>query len=294
MKPIHIALAVGLMIVWGLNFVFIRVALDSYPPLLLATLRFAIAGVPVLFVRRPPVALWRMLAIAMTLFVAQMAFLFTGMQVGFPPGLASLTLQVQAFFTVLIAAGTLGERPRPRNLMALAIAFAGLVVIAATVGSDGVTVTGFALILASALGWASGNVILRATPRVEMFGMMSWVSMLAVPPLLVLSLAIEGPAADWAALLHPSLGGLVGLAYVGIPTTIVGYWVWAELLKRYPAAMVAPFSLLAPVTGTIGSWLWFHESFSPMRLIGMTLILTGLVVNTLPFERWLARRVARA
>ena len=291
MKPVHIAMAVGLTIIWGLNFVIIRFGLDHFPPLFFATLRFVIAGLPVLFVSRPALPMGRMLAISMTLFVAQFGFLFPAMQVGYPPGLASLTLQVQGFFTVLMAAAVLRERPKPRNLLGMAIAFSGLAVIASTVGVGGVTPLGLGLILLSALGWAAGNVILRGSPSVDIFPLISWISLLAVGPLLALSLALEGSAADWRAVTGMTWSGLGALAYVAVPTTILGFYIWGQLLKRYPAGLVAPFTLMVPVTGTLSAYLILGETFSLTRILGMGLILIGLAVNTLPLERWLNRSV---
>lgn len=290
MKLPHILIAVGLTVIWGLNFVIIRFGLDHFPPLLFATLRFVAAGLPAIFIPRPKMAFGRLLAISATLFMAQFGFLFSSMQVGFPPGLASLTLQVQGIFTVILAAFTLGERPGRRNLLGLAVAFVGLAAIASTVGTGGVTPFGFVLMMLSAFGWASGNVILRSSPKVDMFPLIVWISALAVPPLLVLSLIIEGAAADATALAHVDLAAIGSLAYIVILSTLLGFFVWAELLKRYPAGLVAPFTLLVPVSGTISAYLILGESFGPVRLLGMALILVGIAVNTLPVERIWRRR----
>jgi O-acetylserine/cysteine efflux transporter len=290
MKPIHIALAIGLTVVWGLNYVAIRIGLDHFPPLFFAALRFAIAGLPALILPRPNIPVWRLFAISLTLYVGQIGLLFPGMQAGYPPGLASLTVQVQAFFSVMLAAATLHELPKLRQVLGMIVAFGGLALIAATVGSNGVTVVGLALILGSALSWAAGNVVLRGTAKVDMFGLNSWIALLAAPPLLVLSFAFETPALDLASLTLWTWSGVNALIYVAVPTTILGFWVWAELLKRYPTALVAPFTLLVPVTGMVASWILLGESFGSVRLAGMALILIGLAVNSLPFGRWWVAR----
>lgn len=294
MRPLHIALAIGLTVIWGANFVAVRVGLDHYPPLFFAVIRFCLAGLPILFLPRPQIPFWRLFAISMTLFVGQFAFLFPGMQIGFPAGLASLTLQVQAFFTVIIASLVLGERPRARNIAGLLVAFIGLGVIATTVGSNGVTLPGLIFILASAASWAAGNVILRGAGKVDMFSLNAWIAVLAVLPLLALSLILEGWTADWHALVNPAWPGLAALFYIVVPTTILGYWIWGELLKRYPAALVAPFTLLVPITGTFTAHLMLGESFGTVRLAGMALILLGLAVNTLPLERIFSSSVGKS
>lgn len=292
MKLPHILIAVGLTVIWGLNFVIIRFGLDHFPPLLFATLRFVFAGLPILIVPRPKIPFGRLAAISATLFVAQFGFLFPAMQVGFPPGLASLTLQIQSFFTVVLAAAVLGERPSWRNLLGLAVAFLGLAAIASTVGTGGVTLAGFVLMMCSALGWATGNVVLRSSPKADMFPLIVWVSALAALPLLVLSLVFEGANADLQALIHIDIPAVGSLAYIVILSTLLGFVVWAELLKRYPAGLVAPFTLLVPVSGTISAYLILGEQFGPMRLAGMALILVGIAVNTLPVERLWRRGAA--
>jgi O-acetylserine/cysteine efflux transporter len=278
-KPAHIALASGLTVIWGLNFVAMRFGLDVFPPLLFAALRFLIAGVPAFFLPRPKMPLRRVFAISLTIFVGQFGFLFPALQVGFPPGLSSLVLQVQAFFTVILAAIALRERPRAHNVAGMVVAFTGLALVAATVGTGGVTAMGLAMLLASSFSWASGNVILRGSPPVDMFALISWMSLLATLPLLGLSLGLEGVGAAGHALTHLTWRSALALLYVALPTTVLGYFIWGSLLKRYPAAQVAPFTLLVPITGTLSSSLILGETFGPIRLAGMALVMAGLVVN---------------
>jgi O-acetylserine/cysteine efflux transporter len=261
-----------------LNFVVITVALSDFPPLFLATLRFAIAALPALFLPRPAVGWGMMIGIGLTLFVGQFALLFPAMAIGMPPGLASIALQVQAFITIAIAAAVLRERPTPRQILGGAIAFAGLVLIATTVGSNGVTVLGLTLALASAFFWAIGNVLLRRLGQVDMLSMISWLSVVAPLPLLLLSLTIEGPARIGAALGGASWLTIGAVLYIGVISTTFGYAVWGHLLKLYPAATAAPFSLLVPVSGTLSAALILGEAFGVVRLAGMGLILAGLAV----------------
>src|SRR5436853_4402609 len=134
MQPRHIALAILVTFIWGVNFVLIEVALVSFPPILLVALRFGLAALPALFLPRPQVPWPRMVAIGLTLFLGQYALLFTGMANGMPPGLASIVLQIQVFLTIMIAAVGLGEWPSPRQTGGSMIAIAGLALVAATAG----------------------------------------------------------------------------------------------------------------------------------------------------------------
>ena len=278
MQPRHIALAILLAFFWGLNFVVITVALDDFPPLLLAGLRFVLAALPVAFLPRPQIPWSALVAIGMTLFVGQFALLFPAMAVGMPPGLASIALQVQAFFTIAIAAAVLHERPTGRQIAGGAVAFAGLAVVATTVGTAGVTIAGFLLLLGSAAFWSTGNVLLRRAGKVDMLPLMSWLSLIAAPPLLALSLAVEGPAAIGDAFRHADWLTIGAILYIAYVSTTFGYGVWGHLLKLYPAATVAPMALLVPVSGTLSAALLLGEQFGVVRLAGMLLIMAGLAV----------------
>ena len=286
----HIALAVLVTAIWGFNFVVIRLGLDSVPPLLLGALRFVVACLPVFFVARPKVPLPLLLAIGLTLFVGQFAFLFPAMKLGMPPGLASVTLQSQAFFTIIFAAAFIGERPKLRQLAGVIVAAAGLFVIAMTVGA-GFTYAGLALTLAAAASWATGNVMMRKAGKVDMLPMMVWLSLVPPLPLFAMSLYFEGWPAIHAAMTHFNAVGFAAVLYLAIPVTLFGFGIWGFLLKTYDAPTVAPFSLLVPLFGTVSAWLVLGESFSTLRIAGMALIVFGLAVVALPLPRLLAGRL---
>lgn len=281
MQPRHIVLAVVLAIIWGVNFVVIAVALRDFPPVFLAVLRFSIAALPALFLPRPAIGWGMLVAIGGTMYAGQFALLFPAMAVGMPAGLASIALQVQAFITIGIAAAILGERPTGRQISGSAIAFIGLAVVATTVGSNGVTLAGFLLLAGSAVFWAIGNVLIRRAGEVDMLALTSWASMVAPLPLLTLSLALEGPEQIAAGITGATWLTIGAVLYIALLSTIFGFAAWGQLLKIYPAATAAPFSLLVPVSGTISAALILGETFGPVRLLGMALILAGLAVLVL-------------
>ncbi|HVY19420.1 MAG TPA: EamA family transporter [Bauldia sp.] len=281
MQPRHIALAVLLSVFWGLNFVVITIALGGFPPVFLAALRFAIAGLPALVLPRPALPWSTLIAISFTLFVVQFALLFTGMAIGMPPGIASILVQVQGFFTIAIAAAVLRERPTGRQLVGCAVALAGLALVATTAGSNGITMLGFTLTLGSAVLWAIGNVLLRRAGATDIFALISWLAAIACGPLFVIALILEGPDAIGSAVTHATWLTVAAVLYIALASTVFGYWAWGRLLSLYPAATAAPFSLLVPVSGTISAALILHESFGPVRLAGMAFILAGLAVLVL-------------
>ena len=289
MRPREILLALFVVVAWGVNFVIIEVGLGAMPPLLLAALRFAVAALPAIFIPRPAVPWPRFIFIGLVLFTGQFGLLFLSMKVGMPAGLASVVIQSQAFLTGPIAALVLGEKISPRQMGGTAIAFLGLAAIATTAGGGGVTLIGLLLSLGAALCWAVGNVALRGAGKVDMFAMVTWLSIVPPLPLLALSYLFEGPQAIEAAFLHMGWIGVGAVAYIAIVSTNIGYGMWAYLLKLYPAAQVAPFSLLVPIVGIISAALLLGEQFGPVRLAGMVLVFAGLIVAVFPFNRFRSR-----
>ena len=292
MKPHHIVLALLVAAIWGINFTVIVIGLGSFPPLLLAALRFVIAALPALVLPRPNVPWPRLVAIGATLFLGQFAFLFTGMAVGMPAGLASVTLQAQAFLTILIASVALRERPTPRQIAGTLVALVGLLVIAGTVGGPDFSALGLGLCLAAALCWAVGNVLLRGTGKLDMLSLVAWISLIPPIPLFALSLLLDGPETVGQALLALNWSGVWAVLYISVLSTTLGFGIWGWLLKQYPAATVAPFSLLVPIFGAASAAIVLGERFGPARMTGMALIIAGLVIVVVPLKRTLARRRA--
>jgi O-acetylserine/cysteine efflux transporter len=287
-------MAVAVAAIWGVNFVAIRWGLDSYPPILLACLRFTVAALPAFVLPRPRVPWQRLVSIGTAWFVFQFALLFIAMEAGMPPGLASVLMQSQAFFTILFAAIVLGERPRARHVAGMGIAAAGIVAIGASVGGQGSDMTwlGLALVLAASACWAVGNVIMRGVGPVELLPMTVWLSVVAPLPLLGVSLSVEGPRAVADALSRWSWVGVGSIVFQGAVATLAGYGLWAHLLRRYPTTLVAPYSLLVPVFGIVSSALVFGERFGVLRLFGMALILIGIAVVALPIKRLATKRAS--
>ena len=212
MRPVHVALAVLVAAVWGLNFVVIEVGLEDFPPLLLSSLRYFLASLPLLLIGGRAGVPWKwVLAVGGAIGVVKFSLLFVGMDVGMPAGLASLVLQVQAFFTVGFAIVLLGERPRAVVGAGLALATAGLALVAS--GLDGVaTPAGFALVIGAAAAWGIGNVAIKRAAPPDPLRFMTWICVVPPLPLLALSLAFEGPSRVGDALAGIDLGGIAAVA----------------------------------------------------------------------------------
>lgn len=285
-------LTLAVMVVWGTNFVVIRIGVDHFPPLLFACLRFAFALLPaVFFLRRPAVPWSKLAAYGILIGAGQFGLLFIAIKGFIAPGLASLVVQAQSFFTILLAAAITRERIQPFQIVGLLLAATGIAVI--LWHTDGTTTPlGVILVLGAALCWAAGNSVARSTPKVDMLAYVVWTSLFAVPPLFILSLLIEGwpamrdgltgaPLAAWAAALWQAVGNVM-----------FGYAVWGWLLSRYAAATVAPTSLLVPVFGMGAAAIWLGESLPGWKFAAAGLVLSGLCINIL-WPRFAAIRAAR-
>ncbi|MCC4321530.1 EamA family transporter [Streptomyces malaysiensis subsp. malaysiensis] len=291
MRPVHIALAVLVTALWGINFVVIEVGLDHFPPLLFCALRFLVAALPAVFLVGPPRVAWRwILGVGLALGVAKFGLLFIGMHEGMPAGLSSLVLQIQAVFTVLFASVVLAERPGRRRLLGMAVALAGIAVAAVDEGTSGPLI-GFVLVVAAAAFWGVSNVLTRKAAPPDALNFMVWVSLVPVLPLLGLSLMFEGAEPDLEALTRLDWAGAGAIVYVAWVTTVFGFGVWGFLLRTYDASAVAPFSLLVPVFGMSSAALVLGEGISAPRWLAAALLVGGVALTSLPRLR--LRRDAR-
>jgi O-acetylserine/cysteine efflux transporter len=280
MKPADIFLAVLVAVIWGLAFVASRLALDELPPTLMTTLRFAIAAVPCLFVRKPDVSWPLLIAISTTLFLGQFLAQAFGIAHGVPVGLASVIVQSQALFTIAFAVLAFGEVPTRMQTIGIGLAAVGLLMICGTVGYD-FSVGAFAVLMISPISFAIGNLLLRQARDVPMFDLFAWLCLASAVPLLVLTLIADGPQTAWHSLQNMSLTGVVSILAIGAVSTSIAYWLWGRLLRDYTAAQVVPFALLVPFVGAAASSLVFGERFGPLRLAGMIIVVCGIAIMLL-------------
>jgi O-acetylserine/cysteine efflux transporter len=279
MRPAHVALAVLVAAIWGLNFVVVEVGLDDFPPLLLSALRYTLAALPILLLRGGPGVPWRwVLAVGVAIGVVKFSLLFVGMDVGMPAGLASLVLQVQAFFTLGFAAVLLRERLRFAQIAGLGLASVGLALVAG--GLEGVaTPAGFALVIAAAAAWGVGNVAIKRAAPPDPLRFMTWMCLVPPLPMFALSLAFEGPAEVGDALAGIDLGGLAAVTYIAFAATTVGWGLWAYLMRAYSASTVAPFSLLVPVFGLASAAVFLGEPVTVRVVIAAALVVSGVFLT---------------
>lgn len=281
----HILLALLVVAIWGVNFTVIKLSVNALPPILAAGLRFAFASWPLIFFVKPPKSSWRwVFGYGMAFGVGLYIFLNFSMELGMPAGLASVVLQVQAFFTMLIAYFVLRERPKRQQIIGAVIAFLGIGIMALE-RVEGAGLLAFALTILAALSWGCANVIVKKIKDFDALSTTVWSSLVASIVLLAISVLLDGPDPLIGFVIAPDLSIVMMLVFLAYPATLLGGIVWNWLLSVHPASMVAPFTLLVPITGLLSGWIVLGETISRLEMAGGGLIVFGIAMSVLKRPR---------
>lgn len=279
MPIFHLFLALSVVIIWGLNFLFVKFSLAEMSPLLLCALRFLLASIPAILFISPPAMPFKLVAsYGLIMFALQFSLLFLGMDAGMTAGMASLIMQVQVFFSMFFSAIFLKEKPHTWQVCGAAIAFLGIGLVSLHFDST-VSLAGFLYILAAAATWGIGNLITKKANRCNMMALVVWGSFFASIPMVFLALFIEGPTSIIASYHRLSRVGFSALLYTVYASTWIGYGVWNWLLSRYPIGTIVPFTLLVPVVGIISSVIIIGEPFQLWKLAAVLLVISGLIIH---------------
>jgi O-acetylserine/cysteine efflux transporter len=276
----HLLLALAIVAVWGTNFVVIKLSLDAFPPFLFAALRFTFAFLPLaFFIPRPKVSWGNLCAYGLAIGVGQFGILFFAIDGRISPGLASLVVQTQVFFTIGLAMFFAKERLRLYQSVAVLIAMTGLGTIALHTDAD-TTFIGLALIVFAGLSWGIGNTVSRRAGSINMLSYVVWASAFSLPPLFLISWIFEG---GWeqisTSIITAPMGAWIGVFWQSWGNTVFGYAAWAWLLSKHPAAVVGPAPLLVPIFGMGASAYFLSEPLPLWKILAAGLVIAGLIVN---------------
>ena len=276
----HLLLALAIVAVWGTNFVVIKLSLASFSPFLFAALRYTFAFLPLaFFVPKPKVSWVNLCVYGLAVGVGQFGILYFAVDGRISPGLASLVIQTQVFFTIGFAMFFAKERLRTYQMLAVLVAMTGLGIIALHTDAN-TTFLGLALVVFTGFSWGVANTVSRRAGSINMLSYVVWASVFAIPPLFAISYVFEGgwehmstsistaPTGAWAGVLWQSWGN-----------TIFGYAAWAWLLSKHPAAVVAPAPLLVPIFGMGAAAYFLAEPLPPWKIEAAGLVIAGLIVN---------------
>ena len=273
MRPLDAALAVAGCTLWGLGFTVGKATIESCPPIFLMALRYGLAGIALVWLApRPPRQLARVLAFSLIGVVIADSLLFVGMR-EVTVSTSVLILQLAAPFATLIAAIMLGERLGGRKAAGTVLAFVGVALVVGQPGG-GEPILPVLLIVAGALAWAAGQVMAKTITDTDTQTLVAWAAIFAVPPLLLSSLLLESghlevfTEAGWST--------VIGILYMGLVMTALGYMVWFRLLRRYPVGTIMPFALLVPVASMVGGAVFLGEALTLLAAGGAVLVICGL------------------
>ena len=276
----HLLLALAIVAVWGTNFVVIKISLDSFPPFLFAALRYIFALLPVIFFLPRPKVSWRnLLVYGLATGVGQFGVMYFAIDGRISPGLASLVIQTQVFFTIGFAMFFAKEGLRLYQAVAVAIAMIGLIIIALHTDAT-TTFLGLALVVFAGFSWGVANTVSRRAGAINMLSYVVWASAFSIPPLLIVSVIFEGGALHrWEVTLAAPLGAWMGVFWQSWANTLFGYAAWGWLLSKHPAAVVAPAPLLVPIFGMGASAFFLGEALPNWKMMAAGLVITGLIIN---------------
>jgi O-acetylserine/cysteine efflux transporter len=285
-RAIDFIAALGVVIIWGLNFVAMKFGLRAFSPFQLGAARYLFAVFPlILFVPRPKVRWVWVVGYGLLQGVGQFGLLFMGLHLGMTAALASVLMQTQVFFTAFFSFALLNERPDRPLMVGLLLAGLGLACMAAepwahaTQAQTSITTpSGFVLTLGAAAMWAASNLMVRRareTAPFEIVPFMVWSSLIPILPFLGMTVLFDPSPSRWAWLTVPWSSWLA-VAYLGWIATILAYALWTGLLMRHPANRVAPFSLGVPIVGLASGVFILKESISGWQWAGIGLITAAL------------------
>jgi len=276
----HLLLALAIVAVWGTNFVVIKLSLDAFPPFLFAALRYTFAFLPLaFFIPRPKVSWLNLCAYGVAIGVGQFGILFFAIDGRISPGLASLVVQTQVFFTIGFAMFFAKERLKLYQAVAVSVSMTGLGVIALHTDAN-TTFLGIALVVIAGLSWGIGNTVSRRAGSINMLSYVVWASGFSLPPLFLISWIFEGGWEQMSSSISSApMSAWAGVFWQSWGNTVFGYAAWAWLLSKHPAAVVAPAPLLVPIFGMGASAYFLSEPLPLWKILAAGLVIAGLIVN---------------
>lgn len=280
-SPFDLSVFVGIMVIWGLNFVVVKAGLAQIPPLLFVALRFAlVALVLVPFVTPPRGHFREVLMISFTLGFLHFALMFSALET-IDVATAAIAVQLQVPFSAILAWIVFQDRLGWRRALGMSIAFGGVALIAGEPRLEGQYLA-LAMIVAGSFVWAVANVQIKRLTAVNGTALNAWVAVFATPQLLLGSLVLE--SGQWAALAAVDWEGALSVIYQAIMVVVIGYGTWYRLLRRYDINQAMPFTLLVPVVGVLSGALFLGERLTVPLMIGgmLTIVGVGIIVLRRP------------
>lgn len=298
MKRKDFILALLVVIVWGANFTVIKLGLGGVPPMLLVTLRFTLVAFPAIFFIKPPkVPMKDILLYGFTVGVGQFGCLFYAMHIGMPAGLASIIVQLQAFFSPILGYLLLKETFKPKQLVGFIIGALGLFVIgiaSSTNGISSIPMGALLLTIGAPIFWSISNIIASSASKkakhkgedLDMLSLVVWGSLVPPIPSLILALMMDSPQTLINSISNLNMMSIFAIFYIAFGSTLFGYGFWSILISKYPLNKISPLSLLVPITGLLTARIVLSEKLSMLQWIGIFIIIIGLIITNLDIKQF--------
>jgi O-acetylserine/cysteine efflux transporter len=278
----HMLAAIMVAIVWGLNFVAMKMAFVEIPPFLFLVLRLVVTVVPLIFFfPKPKVSMSLLLWMSLVQWILHFGFLFSGMYLGLSGGITALIMQCQIIFTLIMTFIYFGNKPSLLQMFGLAVSFSGLILLT-THGDCSANIPGILLIVCAALAVSVSNILFRAVPKdTNMSAMTVWSSAFAVPQALVVAYVMEGGEVAYVSLINISMPSVMAILYTVFVSTMIGIVTWSKLMSQADPVKILPFSLLVPVVALSAGYVILDEPVTLFDVIACAIIISGLLVNQL-------------
>lgn len=278
MTPKHYLIILAVITIWGINFLFMRFALDDIPPMVLGMLRFVGVLLPaIFFVKRPDVA-WRWLILyGLTISFGQFSLVFLALTFGFATGLSALVLQAQVFLTVLFARIFLKEPVRANHLMGMLLAGIGLFMIGVGQYQGNLSLWSGLPVLGASLSWAFGNIVVKKIGAVDALSLVVWGNVSTLLAFVLACVGLYGVVGTAEYVANLSTLGVVSVAFLAYVSSLVGYTGFGYLLARHSAGKVVPFILLVPVIALLSGMVVLGERLGAWHWAGIGVVMAGLL-----------------
>ena len=274
----HVLMALSIVVLWGLNFVALKIAVLSLPPIFLAGLRFFLISIPwIFFVEKPKVSKRQFFTLPITLGVLQYSLLYYGMSTGLSAGLSAVILQTQSFFTVIMSSILMKEKLRLNETFGLLIGMLGVIIL--LINNDGdFKIEAVLIILAAAISWGIANIQLKNLGNVNMVSFLIWISPIAAILLFIISFILEYDSVLKIDFSNLEIKIFLSIFYTAYLSTVIGFTMWQYLLNKYKSVQITPYGLLIPVTGSIFGYIILSEVLEIYQIISGIIIIIGLMV----------------
>ena len=271
-----ILLAILVPVILGFGFVIAKPAMDQLPPILLNGLRWSLSGIIMCwFFPFPKKLIKELLIISFLGSTFQYSLTFSGLNI-VDAASATLLIQCEIPFGIIIAFFILKEKPSLKNLLGLLIAFIGIIFLT---GSPDLQdkLFGVFLLLSGGFLWAFAQVMAKpVSEKIGGLALTAWIGVFAGPSSIFLSYLIEGNTYQY--IINADFKVWMIVIYLGLAMNCLGYSIWYYVLSKHPVNYVMPVMLLFPVTGLITAIFVLGETPSTYAYIGGVIIITGVAI----------------